>query len=201
MSRRLSTALWAILVVGVSGCGGSDETARAPAAGNETNASQSASADQSGAAAAVTEFLNSFRDGDDEKTERMLTKKARQEAAAMDLVVAPPGTDTAEFKLGRVAFLPEDRAAVACDWTDLNDQMEMQTVEYVWMLRREPQGWRIAGVAIPIFEGEPPLQLDFEDLKQMQEKLRWVHDERLRRAEQAGSQAQRPENSKNSVRR
>ncbi|MBN2474886.1 MAG: hypothetical protein JXB62_09790 [Pirellulales bacterium] len=206
MSRKLWTAMSAILCSSVIGCGPSDDSPQPPAERSDggTRVTQAVASDPDGPAASVDRFLNAFRAGDDQTTEQMLTQTAREQAAAMSLQVAPPGTDTAKFKLGRVAYLPGDRAAVDCEWTDLAEidgQMQMRTVEYLWMLRREPEGWRIAGVAVPFLDGEPPLQLDFENLQQMQEKLQWAQQERLRRASQGASQARTPENSQNSVRR
>lgn len=197
MSCKPWTLLAVVLVVAVIGCGGSDETPAAGDGNTEANSNQTTSAEEQGPAEAVAQFLDSFIDGDDEKTEAMLTDRARQQAAANNMVVAPPGSDTAKFKLGRVAYLPDDRAAVSCEWTDLDEE----ATEYVWMLRREPEGWRIAGVAAPVFDGEPPIQLDFEDVEQMQSKLNWVRDERLRRAKQADTRANPTENSQNSVSR
>lgn len=197
MSRKPWTLLAVVLVVAVTGCGGSDETPAAGDGNTDANSNQSAPAEKQGPAEAVAQFLDSFIDGDDEKTEAMLTGRARQQAAANNMVVAPPGSDTAKFKLGRVAYLPEDRAAVSCEWTDLDEE----ATEYVWMLRREPEGWRIAGVAAPVFDGEPPIQLDFEDIEQMQSKLNWVRDERLRRAKQADTRANPTETPQNSVNR
>lgn len=197
MSCKPWTLLAVVLVVAVIGCGGSDETPAAGDGNTEANSNQTTSAEEQGPAEAVAQFLDSFIDGDDEKTEAMLTDRARQQAAANNMVVAPPGSDTAKFKLGRVAYLPDDRAAVSCEWTDLDEE----ATEYVWMLRREPEGWRIAGVAAPVFDGEPPIQLDFEDVEQMQSKLNWVRDERLRRAKQADTRANQRETPQNSVNR
>jgi len=207
MLRKLCMALPVMLVVGLVGCGNTEETAQAPATDNnvaQANAEKPVSADQEEAANVVAEFLDACRDGDDARAERMLTEKARQQAAARGKVFAAPGNDTAEYKLSVATTLPGERMAVCCEWTDLNHEMhngemQTQTVECVWLLRRDTRGWRIGGVAVPVFEGESPLQLDFEDPDEMDKRLQWVRNEKLRRAKSAGSQAQRAENPNNSA--
>ena len=75
------------------------------------------------------------------------------------------------------------------------------------MVRREGDGWRIAGVAATVFPGEPPLLLDFEKPEEMIEKQQWVRDEIRRRAATAEGggegdfQANGGENLEKSVRR
>ena len=49
------------------------------------------------------------------------------------------------------------------------------------MLRREPQGWRIAGMATKVFPDQPPLVLNFEDPADMQRKQDLVREEIARR--------------------
>jgi hypothetical protein len=196
----------AVLVVGVMGCGGSDETGQGPGTGGGEaqsggGAGGQTGAGQSGPAAAVFEFLEAVRTGDDEKAALMLTELARQKTAKLNMEVAPEGSDTAEFKVGEAELLPGDRARVASTWSDLDHKSQRQTDEIVWMLRRQPDGWRIAGVAAAVFPGEPPLLLNFEDPEEMLRKQEWVQQEIRRRAQQENLRAQGGENSENSIRR
>ena len=69
------------------------------------------------------------------------------------------------------------------------------------MVRQEPEGWRIAGVAATVFKGEPPLLLNFEDPEEMLRKQEWVQQEMRRRAQQGDLRARGGENSENSIRR
>ncbi len=189
-------ALSAGLAVVLAGCGGSDATGWGSAADEK-------SAGQSGPAAAVAEFLEAVRTGDDEKAARMLTETARTKTAEMNMEVAPPGSDTASFEVGQVEYLGENRdgARVASTWSDLDENSKRRSDQITWMLRREPQGWRIAGVAATIFEGEPPLLLNFEDPEEMLRKQRWVQEETRRRAKNGDFQARRKKNSEDSIRR
>ena len=212
MWQKRWMVLSAALAIGVIGCGRSDETGQRPTTGGSAaEASGAAGQEQARARggspeAAVFEFLEAVRTGNDEKAAAMLTVTARQKTAELSMEVAPPGSDTAKFEVGKVEYLSEDGARVACTWSDLEgsdlgDNLQRRTDEILWMVRREPQGWRIAGVAATVFEGEPPLLLNFEDPEEMLEKQRWVEEEIHRRDRQANSQAQRPENFQESNRR
>ena len=52
------------------------------------------------------------------------------------------------------------------------------------MVRKEAEGWRIGGMAVPIFEGEPLVLMNFEDPEDMLRKQKLVHDEIQRRAQE-----------------
>src|SRR5258708_2374901 len=64
----------------------------------------------------VAEFLEAVRIGDDKKAADMLTPLAQQKTADMQMVVAPPGSDTAKFQVQDVELIG-DGAQVATDWT------------------------------------------------------------------------------------
>jgi hypothetical protein len=199
--------LSAALAIGVIGCNRSDETGQRPTPGDSmAEASDTAGQEQTRARggspeAAVFEFLEAVRTGNDDDAAAMLTVTARRKTAELNMEVAPPGSDTAEFEVGKVEYLSDDGARVACNWSDLDETSQRRTDEILWMLRRESQGWRIAGVAATVFEGEPPLLLNFEDPEEMLRKQQWVEEEIHRRDRQENSQAQRPENFQESSRR
>jgi hypothetical protein len=139
--------------------------------------------------AAVREFLEAIRTGDDKKAESMLTDLARTRTAQADLMVAPPGSATARFEIAEMEVIEDQVAHVGCVWTDVGDNGKPQTNEFVWALRRQPQGWRIAGVAVQIFPDQPPLLLDFEDPEDMQRKQQMADAEMQRRMNQASPAA------------
>ena len=118
----------------------------------------------------------------------------------MNMVVAPPGSESATFEVGEVELLSEgdeQGAHVASKWTDLGDDGQPHTDDIVWMLRKEPEGWRIAGMATTVFEGEPPLLLNFEDPQDMQRKQQLAEEEMQRRmrAELNGAGESEPSDS------
>ena len=145
------TVLSAALAVGMIGCGKSAEQTKT-VAGPET---------------AVAEFLQAVRSGNDAKTSQMLTTAARETTAALGMPLTPSGSDTAEFKVGAVEYVGDDGARVTCTLSDLDENLQRQSQELVWMVRREPEGWRIAGVAIPLGDGQPPRALNFESREDM----------------------------------
>lgn len=141
----------------------------------------------------VFQFLEAVRTGNDDQAASMLTQVARQKTAEENLVVAPPGSDTAKFEVGRVEMDKDGGACVEATWTDLDETGEPKSDRVLWMLRKEPEGWRIAGVAAPVFDGEPPLLLNFEDPEDMIRKQQQVREEIQRRiAAEAGQTVQEP---------
>jgi hypothetical protein len=114
----------------------------------------------------------------------MLTPLARTKVGEKQMTLAPPGTDTARFVIGKVERLAEDGARVAVDWTDRDYNGKSRTDQTIWMVRKEAEGWRIAGMAVPIFEGEPMVLMNFEDPEDMLRKQRLVHEEIQRRSQE-----------------
>ncbi len=197
-------------LAGLAGCG--KPSAPASIASQESPGQPATQADAPTAETpqgAVTIFLSAVCAGNDAHAASMLTDLARQKTAEMDLEVAPPGSDTAEFRIGAIELVGEDAARVACTWSDLDEDGRRGEEQILWVLRREEPGWRIAGMAPTIFPGEPPLLLNFEDPEEMFEKLQWVQEEAMRRAQAEVLQtepdvrleAQRPEQPGDEVRR
>lgn len=110
-------------------------------------------------------FLTSLRDGDDTSTSRLLTAKARGETSKHDMIVRPPGSQTAQFVVGQIIYTTADRdiAHVESNWADVDEAGRRQSYEIVWIVRKETSGWGIAGMATELFPGESPLVMNFED--------------------------------------
>lgn len=181
-----------------------DAVAEAPAAADAQAPADLANSD--GPEGAVYRFLEAVRTGNDQKTESMFSTLAREKLKELkDIQVAPPGSDTAKFTIGKVELLSDDGARVTCQWTDLDQQGDPRTDEITWMVRKEPEGWRIAGMAATIFEGEPQLLLNFEEPQETMQKLEMLRAEIRRRTEQADAkpeqQAKQPEKSDEAIRR
>ena len=189
----------------ISGCGKPAPTGESAASPEATgsvaaNAGAESGAQLDGPAAAVHEFLEALRTGNDDRASKMLTTLARQKAAALNRNVTPPASDTARFTVGRVEYVNDDGARVACTWTD-DDEGQPKTDEAVWVLRREDDQWRICGVAAKLPWGDTPLLLNFEDPDDMVRKQQWVREEMRRRMEAGGGQAQNEEKQEKSIRR
>jgi hypothetical protein len=217
MSKVYWLVTSAALAVILSGCGkstgtGESSTAPSDAATPTTNAvaaspaqnAAASSAKLDGPAAAIHDFLESLRTGNDQKASKMLSKAAREKTASLNRNVTPPASDTARFTVGKVDYVNDDGARVACTWTDLDEDGKPKTDEAIWVLRREDKAWHVAGVAAQVFPGEPPLLLNFEDPQDMVKKQQWVREEIRKRAEAGGLQAQgdeKQEKQEKSIRR
>jgi hypothetical protein len=145
-----------LVLLGVAGCGGSES----PAGGGASKAPV-----LEGPAGAVHEFLHAVKTGDEKKAADMLTDKARTKTAEMDLEVAPPGSDTASFEVGEVEMLDDNAAYVGSVWSDVDPDGTKRSDQIVWVLRKEPEGWRIAGMVTRLLDSK--LILNFEDPEDM----------------------------------
>ena len=207
MRRICGIIPWTVLVLLVAGCGqqaGTDQSsANTHKAGSQAGDDSQPVVKADGPAAAVTEFLEAVRTGNDEKAAKMLSTVARQKTAALNRNVTPPASDTASFAVGKVDWVGENGARVACTWKDIDADGQSKTDEAIWVVRREPEGWRIVGVAAMVFPGEPPVVLNFEDPEEMLRQQQWIREEMRRRMEKedGGLQAKRQENRKKRSRR
>lgn len=130
--------------------------------------------------AVMGEFLEAIRKGDDKTASQLLTTLARQKTGEMEMVVAPPGSDTASYKVLEVE-IEGDQAQVATEWTDLDGDGRPRGDKIVWMLRKEADGWRIQGMATRVFPDLAPIVLNFEDPVDMLRKQRQAEEEIARR--------------------
>ncbi len=191
--KRWMLAMALLSVAGI-GCGGPDGDS-APAPDKETSETAAVKAPQiEPPAAAVAEFLEAVRTGNDQKAALMFTPAARAQVSQLGYQVAPTKSDTATFSVGEVIYLEGGGARVEATWTDLG-----RTDEMLWMLRSGTEGWRIAGMAATVFEGQPRLLLDFENLEQAMEKIRMLRG--TLEQQQAAQQAQQPSAPQAPVRR
>jgi len=146
---------------------------------------------------AVFDFLEAVRTGNDQKAAEMLSPLARQKTAEKQMVVAPPGSPTAKFTVGKVKYKPDDNdgAYVSCTWSDVDDQGNARSDDIVWGVRHEPEGWRIVGMVLQVLPNEEPLVLNFEDPDDMIRKQQLLHDREVGQSDQpsTGPQATRPD--------
>ncbi len=162
---------WLAATIGVTflltGCGSSSD-------------SSSAVVDAQGAEVVVGEFLAAVKSGDDKRASALLTQIARRKTTEMEMVVAPPGSDTASYQV-LASEVEGNEAQVGTDWTDLDGDGRPRTDRIVWMLRHESEGWRIYGMATRVFPDMPPIVLNFEDPEDMLRKQQQAEEEIARR--------------------
>jgi hypothetical protein len=141
----------------------------------------------------VVAFLEAIRRGDDAAARGLLSVTARTKTEELGLSVAPPVEDTATYAIKGSEVVSEDGEVVhvATTWTDTDPDGFQTTDNVVWVVRLDPEGWRVVGMAMRIFDDLPPLLLNFEDPEDMLAKQEMVAAELQRRATapQAGAQA------------
>jgi hypothetical protein len=128
----------------------------------------------------------------------LLTKAAREKIAGTDLSVAPKADDRAKFEIQEVVYpTPEhDIAHVPALWIVPDETTgQPRTDKATWICRLEKDGWRVAALAAYIFEGEPPLLLNFENPREMAEKQQWLEKEIERRSKEETAPTASGENS------
>jgi len=178
MGQRTAFGLFLSFIVVATGCGGASTDSTSTATANRANFPPPE--------ATVAEFLEAVRTGKDDKASSLLTPLARKKTTEMSLEVAPPGSETAKYKVGQVEFVADDGAHVASEWIDVDETGAEHSDAIIWMVRLEDNGWRIAGMATKVFEDQPPLFLNFEDPEDMLRKQQLVGEEMERRAQTAG---------------
>ncbi|MBN1393787.1 MAG: hypothetical protein JW959_01965 [Pirellulales bacterium] len=208
MRNIRSAAIFGVLLGLLIGCGkpapNGPSAKKSPGADSQSAKNNAAPEKSSGPAAAVFDFLEAVRTGNDEKAAQMLSALAREKTAALNRNVTPPASDTARFTVGKVERVGEGGARVASSWTDLDDNGEPRTDEALWMVRLEKEGWRIVGVGVRIFPDEPLLLLNFENPEEMFRKQQWAREEILRRMNEdssAKTQARDEKKPNNPIRR
>jgi hypothetical protein len=184
-------------VFAAAGCNsrGSATPGDAPAvakANAGTDGAVPAAAKSEGPAEAVHRFLEAVRTGNDELASQMFTPVARKKVNDLGMQVAPRGSDTAKFEVGKVEMVGQDGARVASKWTDLDPDRKLATYDVVWVLRHESEGWRVAGMVTTAFKGEPPLLLDFEQPEETKRRLELLEEEIQKRMVKDRPQGQPP---------
>lgn len=117
----------------------------------------------------VSTFLASLREGNDLTASALLTDVARDETARANLEVKPPGSPSAQYQVGGVSYVTgnKERAHVSSVWTDTYEDGVTETYNVTWVLRHQPNGWRIAGLATKPQPNAPEMFLNFENPEEM----------------------------------
>jgi hypothetical protein len=113
----------------------------------------------------VVAFLEAARSGDESIATQLLTRKAQEETEKEGLTLDLPGSPTMRYRIEKVEYDEsiKDAAYVNSVWTNSADASTEGTIEVVWVLRRQPEGWRIAGMAEQVESGAPPVFMNFEE--------------------------------------
>jgi len=138
------------------------------------------------AKATVVTFLEAIKRGDDDAARGMLTKVARMKTEEMGISVTPPVADTATYSVRECEMVGDagDLVHVGTSWQDVDADGFKTEENVVWVVRLDPEGWRVVGMAMRVFDDMPPLLLNFEDPEDMLAKQAMVAEELERRASQ-----------------
>jgi hypothetical protein len=134
-----------------------------------------------GPAQIVKAFLNCVRQQEEEKARLLLSTVAREKTAKMELVADLHVSEKAKFTIGEVEMRGEDGAHVACTWSDVDEDGGEYSTTIVWLVGLEDEGWRIVGMAMKVFEDQPPVVLNYEDPDDMKRKQMLIEQEIAKR--------------------
>jgi hypothetical protein len=113
--------------------------------------------------AAVTQFFTALQQGDQQVIDALLTTQARAaiEANPEYGVQSVPNPD-AKFEVGTVTVIDDPPGAhVQGIWSEPQPTGPPEGMEVAWILRNEPIGWRVMGLAVKT--DAEPLVINFED--------------------------------------
>jgi hypothetical protein len=143
------------------------------------------------AKASVVKFLDAMKRGDETAAREMLTRVARAKTEELGISVAPPVQDSATYTVRESEMVGEadDLAHVATIWSDVDEAGSTTSENVIWAVRLDPEGWRVVGMAMKVFDDLPPLLLNFEDPQDMIAKQEMVAEELSKRASKAATGA------------
>jgi len=153
-----------------SAVGNNDATTVAESIVTQVDISADASPQQ-----VVERFLRALQEGDEQVVGGLLTTQARQATQQHNLVVRPPGTQSASFQVGTSESV-DGGAYVNCVWTESVGGGVNESFEIIWVLRNQNDGWRIVGMATQVLPNERPTFLNFEEPLEMLSKWRKIDD-------------------------
>jgi hypothetical protein len=167
-----------------AGCGGSNNNSQGTPPTMSVNGPSTEDRTAFEAKTVVNEFLNALRRGDDAKAKGLLTKLARQKVEAQGRTLGRGANDGVKIEADDATFpTPEhDIAHVPTRWIDQDATGKQRTDKATFICRHEEEGWRVAGYAAYVFEGEDPVLMNFEDPEDMAKHEQLLEEEEARRS-------------------
>lgn len=133
---------------------------------------------------AVSDFLVAVKSGEEAVATALLTTGAQREAWTNGLAISGEGFPAAKFDVSEVEYLNQNTEAhVMSTWADQTPQGERKTFQCVWLLRHEPHGWCIYGMATKFLEHLQPVVLNFENQVEMQKRQQWAEQQIVKHRE------------------
>ena len=124
-------------------------------------------ADSNSPDAVVAEFLEAVRSGNSELASAKLTPLALQRIKENDMDFAPPASETAQFRVGKVEMFQQDKAFVESVWIERDADGQSYEENMTWGLKLTDGAWRISGMAAHMGPDQAPILVDFENPGQL----------------------------------
>lgn len=160
MDRRLNWFLIPAMLLAIAGCSNDSSNTSTPASTDQ------ASVPTDPAAKAAYDFLDAVLQGDTQRASSRLTPTALERITATGKQFAPPGLETATFRIGEVRLPTPTQAVVQCFLTDAESGPTPRSEEIGCLLRLVGNEWRVSGIAFSPGPNRPPMILNFENPQQ-----------------------------------
>lgn len=111
----------------------------------------------------VDRFLQAMLRGENKTLRSMLTPTARKQGEEKGIPFSPSPSPTASYSIRTTIPKENIGAYVVSTLTDIDEQGRRESAEIIWVVARTGEGWRIAGAAVALFEGQEKTVINFED--------------------------------------
>jgi hypothetical protein len=143
----------------LTGCGQSASTnSAAPGQSAATAADPSTDA----IARAATDFMDAVIKGDTQRASARLTPQAMQRIISSGKQFAPPGLESATFKISAIRSPEVDKAVVLCILTDSASGPTPRNEEMCCLMKRVDNDWRVSGIGAFDQKTQQGVMSDFE---------------------------------------
>jgi hypothetical protein len=157
---RTDAATYAAMVICfglIAGCG---QSASNETAGSATGSQTAPNTDA--VVRAATDFLDAVLKGDTQRASARLTPQAMQRIIATGKQFAPPGLETASFRIGQVRTPTKGQAIVQCILTDNSSAEAMRNEVMCCLMRFVDNDWRVSGIAYAAGPNQQWTLMNFE---------------------------------------
>jgi hypothetical protein len=149
MIRSFHIALASLAISGLSffgGCSKQPATTQGGAASAAPGSTAVAAPNTEAITNAASVFMDAVLKGDTQRASACLTPQALKRIVESGKQFAPPGLETASFKIGEVRTPSVDKAFVHCILTDTSSGLP-HSEEMCCLMRQVAGEWRVSGIA------------------------------------------------------
>ena len=146
----------------LAGCGDDAPSADSGATTASSPAANAAPPSDNAVTRAAADFLDAVLKGDTQRASARLTPQAIERIIASGKQFAPPGLETATFKIGDVRMPSPSQALVQCVLTDVSADGQARNEELCCLMRLVENDWRVSGIAYGTGPDQPWTLSDFE---------------------------------------